>query len=80
MVFSLLASSSCFRCFNNSNTSERVFGLCITTGTIFEDHKISIGEDLQGYLDLLFVFIMDPPANKLKKAERFLEMAVRKRV
>ena len=43
-----------------------------------DSHSGFLREDLQGYLDL-FTFIMNPPSNKLKKAERFLEMAVKKR-
>ena len=41
-----------------------------------DSHSGFLRKHIQGYLDL-FVFIMNPPYNKLKKAELFIDMAIR---
>ncbi|MBR2811643.1 MAG: IS1 family transposase [Solobacterium sp.] len=44
-----------------------------------DSHSGFLRDHISGYLNL-FVFIMNPPSNKLKKVELFLDMAVRKKV
>ena len=43
-----------------------------------DSHSGFLRDHIPGYLNL-FAFIMNPPSNKLKKVELFLEMAIRKR-
>ncbi len=61
------------------NPLDRINNVHALLKVFLGSHSGFLRKDMQGYLDL-FAFIMNPPANKLKKAERFLEMAVKRRV
>ena len=64
---------------DTENPLDRINNLHSLLKIFLDSHSGFLRKDLQGYLDL-FAFIMNPPSNKLKKAESFLEMAVMKRV
>ena len=61
---------------DEENPLERINNVHALLKLFLDSHSGFLREDIQGYLDL-FVFIMNPPANKLKKAELFLEMAIK---
>ena len=61
------------------NPLDRVNNIHSMLKIFLNSHSGFLRKDIQGYLDL-FAFIMNPPANKLKKVELFLEMAVNKRI
>lgn len=63
---------------DTENPLDRINNIHSLLKIFLDSHSGFLRKDLQGYLDL-FVFIMNPPFNKLKKTERFLEMAVKKR-
>ena len=64
---------------DSENPLDRVNNIHSLLKLFLNAHSGFIRDGLQGYLDL-FAFIMNPPVNRLKKVELFLEMAIRNRV
>ena len=64
---------------DSENPLDRVNNIHSLLKLFLNSHSGFIRDGLQGYLDL-FAFIMNPPVNRLKKVELFLEMAIRNRV
>ena len=61
---------------DEGNPLDRINNIHALLKMFLDSHSGFLREDIEGYLDL-FVFIMNPPVNKLKKVELFLEMAIK---
>lgn len=61
------------------NPLDRINKVHFLLKLFLDSHSGFLREDIQGYIDL-FVYIMNPPSNKLKKANLLLERALQKRV
>lgn len=61
------------------NPLDRINKVHLLLKLFLDSHSGFLREDIQGYIDL-FVYIMNPPSNKLKKANLLLELALQKQV
>ena len=61
---------------DSENPMDRVNDIHSLLKIYLNSHSGFLRDGLPGYLDL-FAFIMNPPVNKLKKVELFLEMAIK---
>ena len=61
---------------DEDNPLDRINNIHALLKLFLDSHSGFLREDIQGYLDL-FAFIMNPPFNKLRKVELFLEMAIK---
>ena len=63
---------------DEDNPLDRINNIHALLKLFLDSHSGFLREDIQGYLDL-FAFIMNPPFNKLRKVELFLEMAIKRK-
>ena len=64
---------------DSKNPLNPVNQLCRLLQMFLRSHSGFLREDLQGYLNMLFI-IMNPPENKYEKIERILELGFQKSV
>ena len=63
---------------DTDNPLDRINNIHALLKLFLDSHSGFLRKDIQGYLDL-FAFIMNPPSSKLKKADKFLEIAIKRR-
>lgn len=63
---------------DDDNPLDRINNIHALLKLFLDSHSGFLREDIQGYLNL-FAFIMNPPSNKLKKVELFLELAIKRK-